>query len=263
MSLKNLDLDKHLRLNKLPHIWCPGCGHGIVTGALIRALEKLGKDNKDIVIVSGIGCSSRASTYLNYNTLHTTHGRALAFATGVKMANPELEVIVLMGDGDCTAIGGNHFIHAARRNINLTAVIFNNNIYGMTGGQFSPMTSTDGKATTSPLGSIDHPFDLVELAKGAGASFVARSTSYHSQMLSRYIYEGIVHKGFAAIEAVTHCPTYYGRKNKLGSPANMLKLQKELVSSGKLLTGKFASADKPEYTEEYNRLREKYNREDD
>jgi len=150
---------KYYRANKLPHIWCPGCGHGTLTNTIVRAIDKLGLNKDEVVIVSGIGCSSRAPGYLDFNTLHTTHGRALAFATGIKFANPNLHVIVIMGDGDSSAIGGNHLIHAARRNIDITAVVFNNNIYGMTGGQFSPTTPSGDMATTTPHGNIDKPFE--------------------------------------------------------------------------------------------------------
>lgn len=163
-------LDEHFRVETMPHIWCPGCGHGIVLGALMRALEKSGFERDKTVIVSGIGCSSRATGYLDYDTLHTTHGRALAFATGVKLANPELNVVVITGDGDASAIGGNHFIHAARRNIDITTIIFNNSIYGMTGGQYSPETPEASWATTSPYGHIERTFDLAELAKASAAS---------------------------------------------------------------------------------------------
>ena len=174
MSVKD-----YLREKYMPHLWCAGCGHGIVMNNLIRAIIDLGLSKNDVVIVTGIGCSSRISGYLDFHTLHSLHGRALAFATGVKLARPELSIIVPMGDGDAVAIGGNHFIHAARRNIDVTAIIMSNSIYGMTGGQFSPLTGYNKKATTAPFGSIDHPFDTVQLAMGAGASFVARTTTYH------------------------------------------------------------------------------------
>ena len=167
-------------------MWCPGCGHGIVLNGLIRAVEQLGIDKSDIVMVSGIGCSSRISGYLDFHTLHTVHGRALAFATGIKMSRPELNVIVPMGDGDALAIGGNHFIHAARRNIDMTAIIMNNRIYGMTGGQYSPLSGYGTLATTAPYTNIDHSFDIVELATAAGATFVARSTDIPRPAASRY-----------------------------------------------------------------------------
>ncbi|MBS3943294.1 MAG: 2-oxoglutarate ferredoxin oxidoreductase subunit beta, partial [Dethiobacter sp.] len=166
-----------LRTKRLPHIWCPGCGNGIVTAALVRAIGRCGYDQREVVIVSGIGCSSRAAGYLNFNTLHATHGRALSFATGLKMARPELKIFVIMGDGDCSAIGGNHFIHTARRNIDLNAVIINNFIYGMTGGQHSPLTPVGKKATTAPQGTLERPFRLLDLARGAGATFGARGSA--------------------------------------------------------------------------------------
>ena len=176
-------LEKYFRMNKLPHIWCPGCGHGIILGSLIRAIDNLDLDQDNICIVSGIGCSSRAPGYMNFDTLHTTHGRALAFATGIKLSKPELKVIVITGDGDCAAIGGNHLIHAARRNIDLTTIVFNNNIYGMTNGQYSPMTPKGAFASTAPYGNIDRNFDLCKLAVAAGATYVARGTVYHTNQL--------------------------------------------------------------------------------
>lgn len=272
----NPPLDKYLRINRLPHIWCSGCGHGIIVGALARALEAQGAEPDKTVIVSGIGCSSRATGYLNFNTLHTLHGRALAFATGVKMANSQLQVVVLMGDGDCTAIGGNHFIHAARRNLDLTAVVFNNSIYGMTGGQYSPLSPQGSNSTTSPTGSIDQPFDLAELAKGAGATYIARSTAYHSQQLAQLILDGLNHPGFSIIEAISQCPTYYGRKNKQGDPTQMLLWQKDhaisLAAANKIretkapqeaqqllaekfVTGKLREVLRPEYANQYAKIR--------
>ena len=172
-------IEKTMRVNRLPHIWCPGCGHGILMRDVAQAIYNLGLDPDKVVIVSGIGCSSRAAGYMNYNTLHTTHGRALAFATGVKLANPELTVICITGDGDCTAIGGNHLIHACRRNIDITSIVFNNNIYGMTGGQYSPTTPHGEKGTTAPYGNIDYNFDIPKLAEAAGATFTGRCTAYN------------------------------------------------------------------------------------
>ena len=170
------DIQKYLRQTALPHIWCPGCGHGILLASILRAIDAQGLDQDKTVIVSGIGCSSRASGYMDFNTVHTAHGRALPFATGIKMANPELNVIVITGDGDATAIGGNHFIHAARRNIDLTTIIFDNNIYGMTGGQSSPLTPQSCRSTTAPFGHIERSFDIAKLSIAAGATYVARGT---------------------------------------------------------------------------------------
>lgn len=263
----------YLRLNKLPHIWCPGCGNGIVLGAFVRAYSQLDFDQDKTVIVSGIGCSSRAAGYLDFNTLHTTHGRALAFATGIKIARPELNIFVFMGDGDSTAIGGNHLIHAARRNINLTAIIFNNSIYGMTGGQYSPLTPKNSLASTAPYGTIEKPFNLPELARAAGATYVARGTTYHVPMLTRLIREGAKHKGFSIIEVVTACPVSYGRKNKMGTGYDMLVWQKENAvpvdqakdytpedMQGKFLVGELYKSQEPEFTAIYEHFLEEVRR---
>jgi 2-oxoglutarate ferredoxin oxidoreductase subunit beta len=258
----------YLRPGKFPNIWCAGCGNGIIMGALIRAIDRVKRLNKDnVVVVSGIGCSARASGYLDFNTLHTTHGRAIPFATGIKLANPNLNVFVLTGDGDCTAIGGNHLIHAARRNLDLNVIVFNNGIYGMTGGQASPTTPYEGYATTAPYGSIEHNFEICKLAAGAGATYVARSTSYHVHLLTRLIMRGIMNKGFSLIEVITHCYTNFGRLNGFSSPVEMLKWQRDRaikVKDGEVipdeeLDGKFAigefvnDPDKPEFTEEYEK----------
>lgn len=218
---------KYMRPEHLPHIWCPGCGNGIVMRCLAQAMENAGLDRDNTVIVSGIGCSSRAAGYMDANTIHTTHGRAIAFATGIKLANPKLEVIVITGDGDASAIGGNHLIHAARRNVGIKVVVVNNNIYGMTGGQYSPTTPTGQYGTTAPYGNIDRNFKITELAIAAGATYAARSTVYHTAELTRLIEGGINHKGFSIIEAISICPTYYGRKNKLGGAVEMMQYLKE------------------------------------
>ena len=263
------DYDQYMRPGKLPHIWCPGCAHGIVMKSIIRAIdrEQLAKDNP--VIVSGIGCASRMPGYVDFNTLHTTHGRALGFATGVKMAKPSMDVIVVSGDGDALAIGGNHFIHSCRRNINITLIVFNNNIYGMTGGQFSPTTPHGRLASTTPYGNPDYAFDVVELAMGAGASYVARGTAYHTVPLTRLIADGIAHRGFSVIDALCTCPTTYGRRNKLGSATDMLlwfkgnTVGKKIVdkkpekAEGKIITGVFRQDEKPEYCDEYAKIIEK------
>lgn len=206
---------EYLRLNKLPHIWCPGCGHGIVMKALVEAFYKLKIDKNKLCLTSGIGCSSRLPGYIDANTLHTTHGRALAFAVGVKLANPELTVLTITGDGDCAAIGGNHWIHAARRNIDITVILMNNHIYGMTGGQVSPLTPEGYVATTAPYGSIEPNFDTCEVSIASGATFVARSTVYHYKQLIDIIVKGIQHKGFSFIEVLSPCPIHFGRKNRI------------------------------------------------
>jgi len=251
----------------MPHIWCAGCGNGIVMNNLIRAIEELGWNKNDIVMVTGIGCSARLSGYVDFHTLHTIHGRALAFATGLKLARPELNVIVPMGDGDATAIGGNHLIHAARRNIDITAIIMNNQIYGMTGGQYSPLTGYGAKATTAPYGNIDQAFDIVELAKASGASFVARTTTYHAKSMIEMFEKALTHKGFSVVEVLTQCPTYYGRKNKIGDAVDLMKYfrdrtvpigsEKKKEDPSLIERGIFVDVDKPEYCAEYEKVIEK------
>lgn len=255
-----------VRSSRLPHIWCPGCGNGLIMGSLIRAMDAMELKPEEIAIVSGIGCSSRAAGYLNMQTLHTTHGRAVAFATGLKMARPELKVFIITGDGDSTAIGGNHFIHAARRNIDLNVLIFNNNIYGMTGGQASPLTPQGKKATTAPYGNAERNFDIMNLSKGAGATFAARVTTYHLRMLDKIIKKGVDNKGFSVIEALTPCPIGYGRRNKMGDASDMLNWYKENSISyekaktmapedlvGKITVGIHHEEQAPEFVEEYSR----------
>lgn len=271
MSLKHHDFDYYLRMDKMPHIFCPGCGHGIAMQSIIRAIDDLELERDKTVIISGIGCSSRIPGYLDFNTLHTTHGRALAFATGIKMANPELNVLVVSGDGDATAIGGNHFIHACRRNIDITLFLLNNNIYGMTGGQSSPTTFQGAKSTTAPYGHMEPSFDISELAKSAGASFVARTTSYHATNMTSLMKKGINNKGFSVVEVMSDCPTYFGRKNKMPDPVDMLNWQKDCTYTAgerkrsenqeefedKFLRGVIHEAPREEYTEAYAKLIEK------
>jgi 2-oxoglutarate ferredoxin oxidoreductase subunit beta len=260
-------LKDYLRERFFPHLWCPGCGHGIVLGSLVRAVASLGMSRNEIVMVSGIGCSSRISGYVDFHTLHTLHGRALAFATGVKMSRPELNLIVPMGDGDALAIGGNHFIHAARRNIAMTALVMNNRVYGMTGGQSSPLSGYGTRGTTSPFGAIDHDFDAVALATSAGATFVARGTTYHAQELSDIIKKAILHDGFSVVEVLSQCPTYFGRKNRLGDAVEMMQAFRDgttpVGSTAKeknpdlVERGIFIQKELPEYCSEYEKILEK------
>jgi len=213
---------KYLRLDRLPHVWCAGCGNGMIVKALIESIASLGLTQDEVVVISGIGCAGRTPFVLDFNTMHTTHGRALAFATGLKLARPDLKIIVVMGDGDAAAIGGNHFIHACRRNLDLTALIFNNGIYGLTGGQLAPTTPYGKRSTTSLDGSIEPAFDLVKLALGAGAAFVARTTSFdHLEMVS-FFKRAIQHRGFAVVDVLTSCPTYFGRLNDVSDPYDMV-----------------------------------------
>jgi len=262
-----MDVKYYLRERFFPHMWCPGCGHGIVLNSLIRAVDGLGIKKRDMVMVSGIGCSSRISGYVDFHSLHTLHGRALAFATGVKLSKPSLNVIVPMGDGDALAIGGNHFIHAARRNINITALVMNNRTYGMTGGQYSPLSGVGTKATTAPYLNIDREFDTVDLATAAGATFVARSTAYHVKQLQDLMKKAISHNGFSVLEVLSQCPTYFGRKNKKGSAVDMLNSFKDgtvPVGSEKkkehpelIERGIFVDQDAPEYCEAYGEMVER------
>lgn len=254
----------YIRKRFFPHMWCKGCGHGTVLNSLLRGIEELKLNKNDIVMVSGIGCSSRVSGYVDFHTMHTIHGRALAFASGIKMSRPELKVIVPMGDGDALAIGGNHLIHAARRNIDLTAIIMNNRIYGMTGGQFSPLSGFGDIATTAPYGSIDHDFDIIELATAAGATFVARTTSYHIHESTKILKQAIEHKGFSLVEVMSQCPTHYGRKNRLGDAINMLEyFKKNTTPSGSkakeknpdlIERGIFVQKEMPEYCSAYEKI---------
>jgi len=260
-----------IRGGKLPHIWCPGCGHGIVLKSLLRAIQTSGLSQDDIAVISGIGCSSRTPGYVDFNTLHTLHGRALAYATGVKLAKPKLKVIVTTGDGDALAIGGNHFIHACRRNLDMVIMVYNNSIYGMTSGQSSPTTPQGMISTTGRYGSIEPTFDTCKLAQAAGATFVARGTAYHFQELEKVLHEAIMHKGTAVVDIIDACPTYYGRFNKYKTPAEMMeKIEKEGTVSvkqaekmspqeleGKLLRGVLHKSDRPEYLDEYNKLVER------
>ena len=262
-------IHKYLRHDKkFPHVWCPGCGIGILLGALIRAVDRTGFEKDDIVLISGIGCSGRLPVYVDFNTLHTTHGRALTFATGVKLAKPNLKVIVVMGDGDAVAIGGNHFIHAARRNIDLTAIIVNNSVYGMTGGQYSPTTPYGMRSTTTVYSNIEQDFRISELAVTAGAVFVGRGTVYHAKLLDSLIEQALLKKGFSVVEVISHCHTQYGRQNRLGSAVEMMQWQRDHALpvekaikmkseelKDKVLIGVLIDKELPVFQEEYEKIR--------
>lgn len=262
-------IHKYLRHDKkFPHVWCPGCGIGTMLGALIRAIDRIGYEKDEVVLVSGIGCSGRLPVYVDFNTLHTTHGRALTFATGVKLAKPDLKVIVIMGDGDATAIGGNHLIHAARRNIDLTAIIVNNQIYGMTGGQASPTTPHGMKSTTTVYSNIEHAFNISDLAVAAGASFVARGTVYHAKLLDALMEKAFLKQGFSVVEVMSHCHTHYGKLNRMGSAVEMMEWQrdhavtvekaramKQEESADKIVIGILVDREVPVYQHDYNDVR--------
>ncbi len=240
-------LDTYYLRRRLPTIWCAGCGLGSAQGAFVRAFHSTGIDRDKTVLVNGIGCSGRTAAYLDFDVLKGTHGRAITFATGIKLYRPELKVVVMVGDGDATAIGGNHLIHAARRDVGLTVIVFNNEIYGMTGGQVSPTTPTAARAATAPSGNRERPFDMCQLAAGAGAGFVARGTSYHIPELERIFRSALLHPGFSLVEVMTPCPEQYGRYNKVGTASDMMLSLKERAvrvstakgKSAKELEGKF------------------------
>lgn len=262
-------IHKYLRHDKkFPHVWCPGCGIGIMLGALIRAIDGCGFSKDEVVLISGIGCTGRLPVYIDFNTLHTTHGRALTFATGVKLAKPGLKVIVVMGDGDAVAIGGNHFIHAARRNIDISTIILNNSVYGMTGGQVSPTTPYGARTTTSPYTQVEQAFNIAELAVCAGAPFVARGTVYHAQQLDSLMEKAFLKKGFSVVEVISHCHTQFGKMNQMGSAVEMMTWQKDHAvtiekaarMTGEELKDKFtigvlADKELPVYDEEYEKVR--------
>jgi len=258
------DFKNYLRLDKMPHIWCSGCGNGIIMQSVLRCIDSLNIDKDDIAMVSGIGCSARVVGYVDFNTLHTAHGRGIPFATGIKLARPDMHVIVLAGDGDIIAIGGNHFIHAARRNIDISVIMFNNSNYGMTSGQSSPLTPYDALTSTAKYGNMERPFDMCELARGAGAVYVARATTYHVRLLDALIKQAITVKGFSFVEVITACPTYFGRYNKFASPVDMLKwqrdssvnLKQDQIMSPEELKGKFVIGElfKKESEKEYTEV---------
>ncbi len=211
-----------LRPEMMPHILCPGCGHGIVLNTLVRVLAKRFTSMDQLALVAGIGCSSRIVGYIDANTLHTTHGRALSFATGLKLTRPELTVIVITGDGDGLGIGGNHLIHAARRNLDLTCILFNNETYGMTGGQLAPTTVPHAFTTTTPYGNTEKSFDAANLVKAAGATFVGRGQAYRPDLLEELLDKAIAHRGFSFLDIMTDCTEYFGRKNSLGGGSDLL-----------------------------------------
>lgn len=253
---------KYMRKDRLPHIFCSGCGIGTVINCFTNALDKLNIKPEDYIALSGIGCSSRIPGYLYCDSLHTTHGRPIAYATGVKLALPDKKVVVFTGDGDLAAIGGNHFIHGCRRNIDITVVCVNNHIYGMTGGQVSPTTPSGKRATTAPYGNVENSMDLCKLAMAAGATYVARWTTTHPIQLSNSIKKGLTKKGFSFIEVIAQCPTYYGRFNISRSAVEILKYIKEHSIHirkaenlpeeelrDKIVVGEFLDIEKPEFAE--------------
>jgi 2-oxoglutarate ferredoxin oxidoreductase subunit beta len=252
-----------LRADRLPHIWCSGCGIGIAVNAFVAALDEAKLDLNRLAVVSGIGCTGRVAGYMNADCFHTTHGRAIPFATGLHLARPDLEVVVVSGDGDLVAIGGNHLIHAARRNVDLTVICVNNFNYGMTGGQAGPTTHPGARTTTTPRGAVEEPFNLPLLVGAAGASYVARWTVADPGRLRHSIVEALGVRGFAFIEVISPCPTNYGRRNRLGEAADEIARYQErtmlqhfapldeigLTLDGPIVVGKFVERARPTFWE--------------
>jgi 2-oxoglutarate ferredoxin oxidoreductase subunit beta len=258
-------MQKYLRMDRLPHIWCSGCGLGTTMSCFTYALDELDLTDKDVGVVSGIGCTGRMAGYLNLDSYHTTHGRAIAFATGLAVSQPEKKVVVLSGDGDLFAIGGNHFIHAARRNINMTVLCVNNFNYGMTGGQYGPTTPIGSRGTTAPYGNYENPFNLPYLAASCGAVYVARWTSLHARRMKEAMIEAMTKPGFTFVEIVSPCPTNYGRRNRIGDGLDELKYYAErsvirhganpadadLIPGNDIIVGRFIDETRPTFLEAY------------
>ena len=265
---KRHPLGNLLREDRIPHIWCSGCGIGLVFSACLRAINSSKIEQDRFIFVSGIGCSGRAAGYTLLDSFHTTHGRAIPFATGIKIARPNCKIIVFSGDGDLVAIGGNHLIHAARRNIEMVVICINNFNYGMTGGQEGPSTPFKAKTTTTPYGNFEIPFNIPYLVEASGAVYVARWTALHIRRLYNSILEAINKKGFSFIEVISACPTSFGRKNKLGSALDMLKFfhkisvvrnninpkEAHLDLNNEIVVGKFVDIERPTFSELLNEI---------
>ncbi len=255
-------VESFLRMDRMPHIWCPGCGIGTTVNCFARSLQDCGLPLDRVAMVSGIGCSGRVAGYVRLDSFHTTHGRAIPFATGLKLANPSLNVVVYSGDGDLSAIGGNHLIHAARRNIDIKVICVNNFIYAMTGGQSGPTTPSTATTSTSPYGAFEPSFNLPQLADAAGAVYVARWTTFHVRQLTRSMKEIFAKKGFCFIEVLSPCPTLFERRNKLGEGLDTMKYYKEkskirngaptsevnIGMRGEIIVGKFVDRERPDYS---------------
>ena len=264
-------MDDLLRTDRLPHIWCPGCGLGVALTCFLSALRKSGLDLDKVAVVSGIGCTGRVAGYVRLDSFHTTHGRAIPFATGLKLANPELTVVVFSGDGDLVTIGGNHFIHAARRNMDITVICVNNFNYGMTGGQAGATTPIGGITTTTPYGNYEYPFNVSALATACGAVYVARWTVLHARRLERSMTEALLKPGFSLVEVISPCPTGFGRRHKQRQGLDTLRYYHEhgiirhgadlgdtdIGLGGALVEGKFVDVDKPTFLEQRTRQLEK------
>jgi len=266
-ALQNNPVNEYLRMDRMPTIWCPGCGIGTTVNCFTRALTGCGKNLDKVAIVSGIGCSGRVAGYLNLDSFHTTHGRAIPFATGLKLAQPELDVVVYSGDGDLTAIGGNHLIHAARRNVNLSVFLVNNFIYGMTGGQVSPTTPLGTRTTTTPYRSLEYPFKIADIVAAAGASYVARWTTYHPFQLMESMQHAIRKQGFSFVEIISQCPVSFGKLVGMANPVDILRSYRdrsipveeaaglsEQELEGRLVVGKLVERRRDELTQSLRSL---------
>lgn len=260
---KRHPMDNLLRMDRMPHIWCTGCGIGNAVSAFADALDKLEFDLNKVCVVSGIGCTGRVAGYIKVDSFHTTHGRAIPYATGIKLGNPDLKVVVISGDGDLISIGGNHFVHAARRNIDLTVILVNNFIYAMTGGQVAPTTPIPAYTTTSPFGNFETPSNVPQLAEAAGAVYVARWTALHMRRLTYSIVDAFQKPGFSVVEVISPCAMYYSRINKLGDGLDMMKFYYDhsIIKHGEptdhleidyqkeIIVGKFVDRERPTFSE--------------
>jgi len=271
MDTKNNNVPEHpmeklLRMDRIPHIWCPTCGIGTAVSCFISALEKINYPLDKVAVVSGIGCTGRVAGYIKLDSFHSTHGRAIPFATGLKLAHPELKVVVFSGDGDLISIGGNHFIHAARRNMDITVICVNNFIYAMTGGQCAPTTPLKANSSTSPYGNADRPFNLPLLASSCGAVYVARWTSLHIRRLTKSMTEALQKPGFSFVEVIAPCSTLYARRNRLGSGLDLMKFYHDnseirhgadpttldIGYQEKIVVGKFVDRERPTFIDAWN-----------
>ncbi len=266
----SVDYKAYLRNEKMPTQWCAGCGLGNLMKAIVRAVDENEIHKNDLAVISGIGCSGRMSSYMDCNTLHTPHGRTLPYATGIKMARPDKHVVVVSGDGDAIAIGGNHFIHACRRNIDMTLIVANNFTYGLTGGQFSPTTPVESWSSTTPYGNFEPPFDICEMAEASKATFVARTTVANLKQMTEMIRLGMAHKGMSVIEVILNCHVNYGRRNNHPVATEMINWIRESsvdqgmievlpmeALKGKFVVGVLVEKQRPEYTAQWAAYTEK------
>jgi len=273
LKVENQSIEKYLRQDRMPHIWCSGCGIGPAVSCFLRAIDRAEIDPDKIALISGIGCTGRVAGYVKLDSFHTTHGRAIPFATGLKLAQPELKVVVFSGDGDLVAIGGNHLIHAARRNIDMTVICVNNFNYGMTGGQVGPTSPLEARTTTTPYGNFEPPFNLPYLASASGASYVARWTVLHLRELERAIAEAMIKPGFSFIDVIAPCPPIYGRMNKKPKPLDAMYYYQEkttiqhgvdpkeadITLNGPIMVGKFVDIERPTFQDRLNHVISKVN----